>query len=71
MKKSTNPNVLTGYVIRVGNYTVGGTRGTTVGHWSTALRITKVHVISVQIRHQLQNHGTTVTWFVIGNIDTK
>ena len=32
MKKPINHNVLTGYVIRVGNYTVGGTRGITVAH---------------------------------------
>jgi hypothetical protein len=28
-------------------------------------------VISVQIKHQSQSHGTTVTWFVIGNTSMK
>jgi hypothetical protein len=32
MKKLINLNVLTGYVIRVGNYMAGGTRGITAGH---------------------------------------
>lgn len=32
MKKIKKLNVLTGYVIRVGNYMAGGTRGITVGH---------------------------------------
>jgi hypothetical protein len=32
MKKIKKLNVLTGYVIRVGNYMAGGTREITVGH---------------------------------------
>ena len=32
MKKLINLSALTGYAIRVGNYTAGGTRGITVVH---------------------------------------
>ena len=47
-----NSNAPTGYVIHVGNYMAGGTRGITVGHWNIALHTTTEHVISAQIKQQ-------------------